>query len=133
MFKNCCVVVKDAMVWMNYCLYKQVAFEIVTNHFSSKSEKPMRTEYERALGDMFRVEVPMSDNHTDEDSYWAFVQDSYENKMQAYFGSDYNKEDVGLLTKFAQMCFVEDEKMTIQAIEQVKLYGQQKNVSGEKI
>jgi len=113
MFKNCCVVVKDAMVRMNYCLYKQVAFEIVTNHFSSKSEKPTRLEYERAIGAMFREEVPVFDNPTDEDTYWAFVQDSYENNMQAYFGSDYNKKDVGPLTKFAQQCFVEDEKMKI--------------------
>lgn len=116
-FANCSVEVKDAMATENYCYYKQVAFETVTAHFASKEQKPTREAYEKALGAMFSMETPVFDNPYDEDAYWDYAGESYDNKMQEYFGSRYDAKKDSPLTEFRNRCFVESEAKDLKVAE----------------
>lgn len=112
-FNNCCVTVKDAMATENYCEYKQVAFDVVIAHFAAKEEKPTSEAYEHALGTMFSVVTPASDDSADEDAYWDYAGEAYDNKMQEYFGSDYDKKNGGKLAEFKDRCFVENRRKAL--------------------
>lgn len=112
-FRNCCVTVKDAKMTEDYIYYEQVAFGVVTSHFAEKREKPTKDEYDQAMGDMFVVDddLPVFENvPDDEDQYWYFVQETYENNMHEYFGSDYDKKEGGTLTEFREKCFVDSDE-----------------------
>lgn len=102
LFKNCCVTVENAMPVENCCLYKQVAFDVVIDHFTRKEVKPTQKEYEDAYGAMFHQETPEFDNPMDEIDYSYYMDESYDQKMQEYFGS---KED-NKLEEFKNKCFV---------------------------
>lgn len=116
-FSNCCVTVKDAMATENYCLYKQVAFETVTMHFAAKAVKPSFEEYERALGALFNVEIPEFDNPDDEYAYWDYAGETYDNKMQEYFGSNYDRKEDSPLTEFKERCFVDVRTADVKMVE----------------
>lgn len=112
-FANCCVAVKDAMATENYCHYKQVAFDAVTAHFAGKEQKPTREAYESAFEAMFSVKTPVFDDPADEDAYWDYAGEAYDNKMQEYFGSDYDKKNGGKLAEFKDKCFVENRRKAL--------------------
>lgn len=112
-FRNCCVSVTDAMIMQNYCEYKQVAFKTVIDHFAAKDEKPTREEYGRALEAMFKMKVPIFDNPDEEDLYWDHAEETYDNRMQEYFGSQYNKKEGSPLAEFRERCFVEIDEPII--------------------
>ena len=85
----------------------------MTSHFAAKKEKPTKNEYEHALGNMFVLDVnmPVFDNAPDdEDLYWFFAQETYEDNMQGYFGSGYDKKEGGTLTEFREKCFVDSDE-----------------------
>lgn len=109
-FGNCCVAVKDVMATENYCEYKQVAFETVTAHFASREVKPSMDEYEKALGKMFKEKPLVFDDPYDEDLYWDYASEIYDNKMQEYFGSNYDRKEGNPLREFKEKCFVERER-----------------------
>lgn len=108
---------KDAMATENFCLYKQVVFEIVTTHFAAKEEKPTFEEYERSLGALFTVETPVFDNPVDEDAYWEYAGETYDNKMQEYFGSNYDKKEGSPLREFKEKCFVDVKAADVKMAE----------------
>ena len=116
-FRNCCVNVRDAMATENYCEYKQVAFEAVTKHFEAKNEKSKLEEYEKALGMMFNEETPVFDNPADEDMYCDYASEAYDNKMQEYFGSSYDRKEGSPLEEFKKKCFVGMREAEVQAAE----------------
>lgn len=116
-FGNCCVVVRDATATENYCEYRQVAFEIVTAHFAAKEVKPSVEEYDKALGDMFKKETPEFDDPYDEGMYWDYASEAYDNKMQEYFGSGYDRIEGGGLVEFKKRCFVEEDGQGIRETE----------------
>ena len=105
LFNNCCVVEKDAMVTENYCIYKQVAFDIVIAHFAQKKNKPSLKDFEVAYNEMFNTETPVFVNPDDEDDYWDFMSEKYDQKMQEYFGSSYNNKIDNKLDLFKKECF----------------------------
>ncbi len=109
-FGNCCVAVRNAMATEDYCEYKQIAFETVIEHFASKAVKPSVVEYEEAYKNMFKEEIPEYDGSNDDDLRWVYDYDSYENKMQEYFGSRYDMSESNTLTEFKEKCFVGEVK-----------------------
>lgn len=114
-FKNCCVTVRDEMATENYCEYRQVAFDTVIDHFSKKESKPPLEEYENALGAMFYEKAPAFDNEYEEDQYWDYASETYENKMQEYFGNLYDRKPDGKLLEFKEKCFVVKNNQTDEA------------------
>ena len=113
-FKSCCVCVKDAMETDNWCEYKQVAFDVVIGHFSQKETKPTYEEYEKALGNLFNEEPPKFDDQYEENQYWAYATEAYENNMQEYFGSGYDRKEGGKLAEFKMKCFVEESSKNMK-------------------
>ena len=109
-FGNCCVAVKDVMATENYCEYKQVAFDAIITYFSAKKVKPTLEQYEKAMGDMFKVDTPEFDDPNDEYAYWDYAAENYDNKMQEYFGSNYDRKESNPLREFKEKCFVERER-----------------------
>lgn len=105
LFNNCCVVEKDAMVTENYCIYKQVAFDIVIAHFAQKKDKPSLKDFEVAYNEMFNTETPVFVNPDDENDYWDYMSEKYDQKMQEYFGSSYNSKIENKLELFKKECF----------------------------
>ena len=103
-FKNCCVIEEEATYVKGYCSYNQVSFDTVIEHFALKTIKPSLKEYEEAFGAMFHEETPVFDNTWDEDDYWDYARESYDDKMDAYFGSSWKKN----LELFKTKCFVKD-------------------------
>ena len=106
LFKNCCVTVENAILEENGCLYKQVAFDVVIDHFARKKVKPTKKEYEYAYDAMFHQETPEFDNPMDEDEYWYMADQAYDQKMQEYFGSSYDSKKDNKLEEFKNKCFV---------------------------
>ncbi len=116
MFKNCCVCEKDYIAYGNGYVYKQLAYDIVIKHFASKEEKPTFEQYDDAYGHLFRNhDTPTFDNSYEENEYYYYQQERFENNMQQYFGSLYDKK----LEEFKTKCFKEssekeeDIKMTL--------------------
>lgn len=109
LFKNCCVTVENAMRAENYCHYKQVAFDVVIGHFARKDVKPTQKEFEDAYGAMFHQETPEFDNPLDEYNYWDYMNESYDQKMQEYFGSSYDSKEDNKLEEFKNKCFVANQ------------------------
>lgn len=108
------------MATENYCVYHQVAFDTVIKHFAAKEIKPTFKEYDAAMSKMFVEEVPAFDNPIEEEDYWDYMSNTYENKMQEYFGSDYDKKEGGKLEEFKNKCFVASNNGTIKAIAEQK-------------
>lgn len=104
LFKNCCVMVEESIVIDNSCTYKQVSFDEIISHFSKKAKKPTIEEYEQAKGKMFFQEKPTNIDPEDEYDYIEFISESYDNKMDAYFGSSRKEK----LERFKTECFVQD-------------------------
>jgi len=109
-FGNCSVMVRDASITENYCEYKQVAFDAIITHFSAKKVKPTLEQYEKAMGDMFKVDTPEFDDPNDEYAYWDYAAENYDNKMQEYFGSNYDRKEGNPLREFKEKCFAERER-----------------------
>ena len=109
-FKNCCVTVRESFLGGVDSEYKQVAFDTIIEHFSQKNQKPTVAEYNDAMSNLFRVETPVFDNPFDEDQYWDYASDAYDNKMQEFFGSTYNRKEGNKLEEFRARCFVVKEE-----------------------
>lgn len=90
MFRSCCVNVYQTSGDFEY---KQLAYDVVIDHFKSKGDKPRLEDYKKALGSLFE---------NCEDNYWC---DSEEEKMQMYFGSLYTNS----LNEFKNKCFVDNK------------------------
>lgn len=90
MFRSCCVNVYHEMT-CGIGEYKQLAYDVVIDHFSSKENKPRIGDCEKALDTLF---VPTFDNDYDYDG-------DYEEKMQMYFGCSYSKK----MNNFKNKCF----------------------------
>jgi hypothetical protein len=63
------------------------------------------------------METPVFDNPYDEDAYWDYAGESYDNKMQEYFGSRYDAKKDSPLTEFRNRCFVESEAKDLKVAE----------------
>jgi len=72
-------------------------------------------EYENALGAMFYEKAPAFDNEYEEDQYWDYASETYENKMQEYFGNLYDRKPDGKLLEFKEKCFVVKNNQTDEA------------------
>lgn len=107
MFKYCCVTVKDRMMIENYCEYKQVAFDVVTDYFAKKEQKPTLAEFDAAYGKIFSEKTPVFDDPQDEYDYWDYMSEKFERRMQEYFGSSFDKKDNSPLEVFKTKCFVD--------------------------
>ena len=107
MFKYCCVTVKDRLMIENYCEYKQVSFDVVTDYFAKKEHKPTLAEYDAAYGKMFSEKTPIFDDPQDEYDYWDYMSEKFERRMQEYFGSTYDNKDNSPLEVFKTKCFVD--------------------------
>ena len=100
LFNNCCVNVKLDLSAGDE-VYKQLAFDIVIEHFSKKEKKPSIQEYEDAYGKLFCLEEPESDVQSNEDDYWDYMSDMYYRNLQEYFGDSFNSK----LEEFKTKCF----------------------------
>lgn len=106
LFKQCCVIEEDGMSFQDYCVYEQVAFGPVIAHFSKVKNKPTLAEYDSALGKLFKQETPVFDDPNDEYDYWDYMSETYDRRMQEYFGSGYDKKEGGRMEEFKVECFV---------------------------
>lgn len=112
MFESCCVIVRDDMASNNSYEYKQLAYDVIIEHFASKEDKPTFEEFDKAFGNIFKREEPVFDNPDEENEYYAHMEETYENHMQMYFGSSYYKyyrEEDDKLKKFKSRCFVKEK------------------------
>ena len=109
-FRNCCVAERES-VDMEFCEYKQIAFDIIIEHFSKKTTKPTIDECEKALDALFYKATPEFKNQYEED----YAYEEYKNKMQAYFGSSFDKESDGKLLEFKEKCFIAVNNQTVEA------------------
>lgn len=128
MFKSCCVIVTYDERWQNIDEYKQLAYDTVIEHFASKEDKPTFEEFEKANNSLFNQEVPVFDSPEDENSYWDYMGDSYDNKIQGYFGSSNNLMK-NKLEEFKNRCFVKEkvdkeEKNPAETIESIAVQKQ---------
>ena len=90
----------DAEAYDGCSKYKQVAFDIVINHFSQNGKLPV-ADYESAIGDMFYQKAPAFDDPQEENDYLDYMSEAFEKQMESYFGSNYNDK----LTEFKDKCF----------------------------
>lgn len=100
LFNNCCVTEIDAEAYDGCSKYKQVAFDIVINHFS-KNDKLSATDFESAKSDMFYQKLPVFNDPQEENDYLDYMSEAFEKQMESYFGSNYNDK----LTEFRDKCF----------------------------
>lgn len=107
MFKSCCVNVESHEALNDY-YYKQLAFDVVIKHFASKENKPTLEEFEKLYGNLFHQNMPTLDNLDDEYEYWDYMRETFDNNMQAYFGSLYERKDNNKLDEFKTKCFVRE-------------------------
>ena len=108
-FKKCCVCVKED--WPNSfesSKYKQIAFDVVIEHFSKIEQKPIVQEYYTAMDELFKekvVEKPRFDNPWDEDDYLGSIIEWYDYQMYTYFGEVYHNNKNSKLDEFKTKCF----------------------------
>lgn len=100
LFNNCCVTEIDAEAYDGCSKYKQVAFDIVINHFSQNGKLPV-ADYESAIGNMFYQKAPAFDDPQEESDYMDYMAETYEKQMESYFGNNYKEK----LTEFRDKCY----------------------------
>ena len=100
-FKNCCVNTEMSMN-VDDCTYKQVAYDVIIQHFAKKELKPSIKEYEEAAGALFYEETPTFRNIIEEQEYYDNIADRYDYRMRIHFGDSYKNN----LEEFKQKCFV---------------------------
>lgn len=100
-FKNCCVNTEMSMN-VDDCTYKQVAYDVIIQHFAKKELKPSIKEYEEAAGALFYEETPTFRNIIEEQEYYDNIADRYDYRMRIHFGDSYKYN----LEEFKQKCFV---------------------------
>ena len=104
-FRNCCVTKKNAMISENYTECEQVAFDAVISFFSKKQQKPSLKEYDEAMSKLFYEKPPVFNNPIDEYNYEDYMYETYDRKMQEYFGNGYDSKTGSKLSEFRQKCF----------------------------
>lgn len=88
-FKNCCV----QYFYKNDDYYKQIALDIVIDHFSKKTNKPTFEEFDEVYKENFDY-----DNMTDDD------KTIIDTELTKLFGSNYKKEK----ERFKKECFIQN-------------------------
>ena len=90
-FKNCCVQYFDN----NVEYYKQIAFDIVIDHFTNKANKPTFEEFDKVYKENYEY-----DNMTDDD------KNIIDTELTKLFGSNYKKEK----ERFKKECFIQNKQ-----------------------
>ena len=89
-FKNCCV---QFFIENEDDYYKQIAFDIVIDHFTNKANKPTLEEFDKVYKDNYEY-----DKMTDDEWETLYA------KLTTLFGSNYEKN----LKTFKETCFIQN-------------------------
>ncbi len=98
-FKKCCVCIEEREYMSSY---KQVAFDLIIEHFSSIKQKPKYKEYDKTIDALLKEPTPKFENFEDENEYWSFINSKHESMKEELFGSNYETH----MREFKERCFV---------------------------
>lgn len=98
-FKKCCVCIEERE---HMFTYKQVALDLIIEHFSSIKQKPKYKEYDKTIDALLNEPTPKFENYEDENEYWSFINSKHERMKEELFGSNYETH----MREFKERCFV---------------------------
>lgn len=102
-FGNCTVCLVNNNYMEDNSKYENVAFDIVIKHFAQKI-KPSYTQFDHAMNNLFRIEVPEGLSPMEYDDFYNGAVDNRDRQLVTHFGSDWDK-----VTAFKERCFENNE------------------------
>lgn len=108
-FGDCCMLITDSILYDNCCEYRQVAFDVVIEHFAGKESKPTMEQYDEAYDTLFGTETPSFATAEEEDEWRLYNYEFTEHQMAGHFGSQHTDK----LEEFRKRCFVDNRNNNI--------------------
>lgn len=104
-FGNCCVQTDVSILSDEFSAWKNVAIDIVINHFKGQPQLPIE-EQKSAIDKMFMDDIPVLDKDDNDPEMHEWYENAWENrsrKMEAFFGSANEP-----FKKMIEACFTQD-------------------------